>query len=127
VADVDGPGDLAWPFPEELRQGLQKLSAVAATTGFDVHVGRKVFHLFRRAGLSQIRVHLAPLYVAAGAADARLLEDWATRLRTLEPLAAPAFGGLAAYREFCAGYLRVLGDPDALKYAVLLITEGQKQ
>ncbi len=128
VADVDGPGDLGWPFPEELREGIQKLAAAAkAAAGVDVQVGRKMFHLFRRAGLSQIRVHLAPLYVVAGAADARQMEDWATRFKALEPIAAPAFGSLAAYQEFARRYLAMLGDPDTLKYSVLLITEGQKQ
>jgi ubiquinone/menaquinone biosynthesis C-methylase UbiE len=127
VADVDGPGDLNWPFPEDLREGLQKLSAVVAKTGFDVQVGRKMFHLFRRAGLRQVRVHLAPLHVTAGEADVRLLEDWTTRFKALEPLAVPAFGSLAAYREFANRYVAMLGDPDTLKYSVLLITEGQKQ
>lgn len=128
VADVDGPGDLGWPFPEDLREGIQKFAAAAkASVGLDVQVGRKMFHLFRRAGLSQIRVHLAPLYVEAGAADARQMDDWATRFKALEPVAAPAFGSLAAYQEFARRYLAMLGDPDTLKYAVLLITEGQKQ
>ena len=65
--------------------------------------------------------------VAAGAADARQMEDWATRLKALEGIASPSFGSLAAYREFSSRYLAMLGDPDTLKYAVLLITEGQKQ
>jgi ubiquinone/menaquinone biosynthesis C-methylase UbiE len=127
VADVDGPGDLNWPFAEDLQEGLRKLSAVVATAGLDVQIGRKMFHLFRRAGLQQIRVQVHPLYVAAGEADARLREDWATRFKALEPLAIPAFGSLPAYREFADRYLRMLGDPDTLEYAVLLITEGQKQ
>ncbi len=128
VADVDGPGDLGWPFPEDLREGIQKVAAAAkAAAGLDVQVGRKMFHLFRRVGLNQVRVHLAPLYVEAGAADARQMEDWATRFKALEAIAAPAFGSLAAYREFADRYLAMLCDPDTLKYAVLLITEGQKQ
>jgi ubiquinone/menaquinone biosynthesis C-methylase UbiE len=128
VADVDGPGDLNWPCPEDLQEGIRKLAAAAASaSGLDVYVGRKLFHLFRRAGLIQVRVHLVPLYVVAGTADVRQMEDWTTRFQALEPLAIPAFGSLAAYREFARRYLAMLGDPDTLKYAVLLITEGQKQ
>jgi ubiquinone/menaquinone biosynthesis C-methylase UbiE len=127
VADVDGPGELNYPFPEALKVGLQRLFGAAASTGFDPHVGRKMFHLFRRAGLGQIRVHLAPLTMTAGAADMRLMDDWKTRFQAVEPVAVPAFGSQAAYQEFCDGYLAMLGDPDTLKYAVLLITEGQKQ
>jgi SAM-dependent methyltransferase len=127
VADIDGLGDLNWPFPEDLQEGLAKLTAAVAATGFDVHVGRKMFHLFRRAGLAQVRVHLAPLWVVGGVADARLIQDWTTRFAALEPVGGPAFGSLAAYRAFCDRYLGMLGDADSLKYAVLLITEGQKQ
>jgi SAM-dependent methyltransferase len=127
VSDVDGLGQQNWPFPPELEEGTRKLIAALSAQGLDLQVGRKMFHLFRRAGLEQVRVHLAPLWIVAGAADARLLSDWRQRFATLEPLAAPAFGGTAAYRAYCEQYLALLSDPDALKYAVLLITEGQKR
>jgi SAM-dependent methyltransferase len=127
VSDVDGLGLQNWPFPPEVEAGTRKLIATLAGAGLDLAVGRKMFHLFRRAGLEQVRVHLAPLWVVAGAADSRLLNDWRQRFATLEPLAAPAFGGRAGYQAYCEQYLALLSDPDALKYAVLLITEGQKR
>jgi SAM-dependent methyltransferase len=127
VADVDGVGLFNWPFPPEIEQGFHTLvRAVASATGFDIHVGRKMFHLFRRAGLQDVRVHLAPLWVVAGAAEARLVEDWAIRLQTLEAVAAPAFGGVTPYRAFSQAYLALLSDADTLKYSVLLVTEGKK-
>ncbi len=127
VTDMDGIGDLNWPFPADLQADFQKLATAVAATGFDMRVGRKVFHMFRRAGLEEVRVHLSPLWLVAGAADARLLEDWTLRLRVLEPVAAPAFGGVAAYRAFGDRYLGMLGDPDTLKYSVFLMTEGRKR
>jgi SAM-dependent methyltransferase len=126
VSDMDGLGMLNWPFPPDLEEGCRKFGAAAAAAGVDMHVGRKMFHLFRRAGLENIRVHLAPTWIVAGAADARLLSDWKQRFATLAPVAAPAFGGKEAYDAFCERYLGLLSDPDALKYSVLLITEGQK-
>jgi hypothetical protein len=38
----------------------------------------------------------------------------------------PAFGGEAAYRAHCDGFLEMLADPEGLKYAVTLVTEGTK-
>jgi ubiquinone/menaquinone biosynthesis C-methylase UbiE len=127
VSDMDGIGALNWPFPADLQADFQKLVAAVHATGFDMHVGRKVFHMFRRAGLQDVRVHLAPLWLVAGEADRRIVEDWTLRFNVLEAVAAPAFGGVAGYRAFCDRYLGLLGDPDTLKYSVFLMTEGRKR
>lgn len=127
VSDIDGVGLLNWPCPTDVEEGFRRLvKAVSDATGYDPQVGRKMFHLFRRAGLEDVRVHMFPLWMVTGAADARLLEDWAIRFRTLEPVAAPALGGREAYWAFCERYMGMLRDPEALKYSVVLITEGRK-
>lgn len=127
ISEVDEPGRHVWPCPPEIEEGLARFNAAVAAAGMDLQLGRKLFHLFRQAGLEQIRVHLAPLWVVAGEADARLLNDWKQRFATLEPVVAPAFGGVEPYRASCERYLALLSDPDALKYSVLLITEGRKR
>ncbi|WP_164017322.1 methyltransferase domain-containing protein [Pyxidicoccus trucidator] len=126
VADIDGVGLWNWPFPEDLQQESQKLLQALREARFDVHAGRKMFHLFRRVGLADVRVHVSPFYVAAGAVDSRLHEDWVIRFRTLRPLAERAFGGVAPYDAFCQRFLALLDDPDTLKYAIVLTTEGVK-
>jgi ubiquinone/menaquinone biosynthesis C-methylase UbiE len=127
ISEVDEPGRHIWPCPPDIEEGFRKFNAAVAAAGLDLQVGRKMFYFFRRAGLEQIRVHLAPLWVVAGAADGRLLNDWKQRFATLEPVVAPSFGGVEAYRASCERYLELLSDPDALKYSVLLITEGRKR
>jgi len=127
VADIDGVGMWNWPFPEDLQQESQKLLAALRAARFDLHAGRKLFHLFRKAGLQDVRVHISPLYVVAGPADARLHEDWVIRFRTLRPLAEPYFGSAAAYDAFCQRFLSLLDDADTLKYAMVLTTEGVKR
>ncbi len=127
VSEVDALGLQNWPMSPQLEEGCQKFVAALSAVGLDLHAGRKMFHLFRRAGLEQVRVHLAPLWVVAGAADTRLMNDWKQRFETLAPVVSPAFGGPQGYWAFCEQYLGLLSDPDALKYAVLLITEGQKR
>jgi ubiquinone/menaquinone biosynthesis C-methylase UbiE len=125
VSEFDGFGLGNWPCPEPLREWcLRFTDALQRTVGLDVHVGRKVFHAMRQMGLAQVRVHLLPQYVIAGTADASTYLDWETRFSALEPAVAPLLGGLEDYRGMCQKYLELLADPDALKYSVLLVTEG---
>lgn len=126
VSDIDGLGYQNFPFSLELESGVRTLEKVLATTGFDLYVGRKLFSLFRSAGLRDIKVRMWPFYCFAGTADDRFILDWETRFRTLEPHAAPMFGGLNSYQDFCRDYLAMLRSPDTLKYAIVLCVEGTK-
>jgi SAM-dependent methyltransferase len=127
VSEIDGVGLHNWPFPPMLEDGFARLLRGVSAAGFDIHVGRKLFHLFHKAGLKDLRVQLHPLWVVAGAADDRLVEDWRVRLTALAPLARPQFDSDQAWQAFFDGYLALLRAPDALKYAVLLVTEGTRR
>jgi SAM-dependent methyltransferase len=126
ISDIDGFGLSFWPMAPSLERGIQTFAKGLAACGFDLHVGKKMFHHFQSLGLCDVRVHLTPFYVVGGTADAGLLSDWKTRFATLERAIAPSFGGVAAYLAFCEEYLGLLQDPGALKYAVTLVTEGVK-
>ncbi|MFY1827001.1 methyltransferase domain-containing protein [Myxococcus fulvus] len=126
VSDIDGLGFQNWPFSDALRDGTQRIVDALATRGFDLHVGRKLFSEFREAGLVDVKVHLLPFYLVAGAADARLMRDWEVRFAALAPVAAPAFGGMESYQAHCRDFLAMLADPSGLKYAVTLVTEGTR-
>lgn len=127
VSDVDGLGRGMWPIPETVSVGTPGLFKALARTGFDPDAGRKLFHSFSMAGLTDIRVHLSSLYVAAGSADQRLIDDWKERLRLVAPIAAPEFQGAAAYERFCQDYLEALTAPDVLKFTIVLVTEGTRR
>lgn len=124
VSEVDGAGLWSHPISPRVEQGLIKLQAALATTGFDPYSGRKMFSHFRRAGLENVRVRVSPFYVHAGRASDRFLSDWETRFRTIRLLAESAFGGPEPYQAFVEEYLGLLRNPDALKYAVVLVTFG---
>ncbi|AGC44310.1 hypothetical protein MYSTI_02994 [Myxococcus stipitatus DSM 14675] len=124
VSEIDGQGLNNWPMPEGLEEGARTFERGLAAQGFDLFVGRKLFKVFRRLGLRDVRVHVVPQYIVAGVADGRFLDDWRTRFAALAPAVAPAFGSRVAYEAFCDAYLRMLEDPDTLKYSVLVITEG---
>jgi len=87
VSDMDGLGMLNWPFPADLEEDCRKFAASAAAAGVDMHVGRKMFHFFRRAGLEHIHVHMAPTWIVAGAAE---LTDQVTVVPELSPGRDPA-------------------------------------
>ena len=88
--------------------------------------GRKLFTLFREAGLREVSVHLSPLYVSAGANE-QLIADYVQRFEVLTPVAMKAFGDERRYREFADAYLDLLADSDALKYAVALTVAGRRE
>ena len=127
ISEFDGFGLGNWPFPDDLRSWCQRFTdALLRVAGLDVHVGRKVFNAMRQQGLTQVRVHVLPQFVIAGAADAAHQQDWETRFSAMESAVAPLLGGLEDYRTMSRRYLQLLADPDALKYSILLVTEGTR-
>ena len=127
ISEFDGFGVDSWPLAPELRDWCQRfIEALHRGAGLDVYVGRKVFHAMRQAGLTQVRVHLLPQYVIAGSAEASMVQDWETRFSALESALAPVLGGVENYRLMSRKYLELLADPDALKYSILLVTEGTR-
>lgn len=125
LGDLDGNGLFHFPLPPHLEAGLATLQRAIAGR-FDPFVGRKLFHYARRAGLERLKVHLLPYHLYAGTAPAAHVENWATKFRILAPVGVRAFGGQAAYVEFCRQFLALLEDPDAFTYSVLVFVEGTR-
>jgi ubiquinone/menaquinone biosynthesis C-methylase UbiE len=123
VGDVDGKGLNHYPLPAEVASGLEKLGPILAKK-FDPHVGRKLFHHFRKVGFSDIRVHLLPHHVHAGVIGAPDRANWQAQLETIRPYGQLALGSAPAYDSFVAAFLGLLDDPDALTYSVLFLVEG---
>lgn len=126
VADIDGHGLHNWPVSQRIHEGLTLLEQALAPAGFDLRVGRKMFHHFQLAGLLNVTVQLTPIDVVAGAADAALLADWRQRFQVLGPMALATFGTAELWQRFVDDYLCLLADPLALKYTVMLTTSGTR-
>ena len=124
VADVDRSGSDFWPVPDAVHEGTDTFMGALGKVGFDLMVGRKMFHHFRRAGLTEVQVQASVHYLVAGEADQRLRDDWRTRFDTLEKVMVPAFGSAERYRRFTSAYLEMLDDADTLKFGLLLTTIG---
>ena len=125
VSDVDGNGLLNWPQPPLVVAGTARVQRALARAGVDLFVGRKLHHLFWSAGLEDLRDWVDPAF-AVGAADARLLADWRTRLETLTPLALAEFESKADWEAHTREFLAMLADPGVLKYGVFITAEGKR-
>jgi SAM-dependent methyltransferase len=123
VGDLDGNAVLHHPLPPMVAAGLDRLLP-ALEGGFDPYAGRKLYHRFRCAGLAEIRVHLEPYHLYAGAAPQTHLCNWRQKLRTLRPEGAAALGGEREYDRWASAFLDLLMDPDAFSYSVLVLVEG---
>jgi ubiquinone/menaquinone biosynthesis C-methylase UbiE len=126
VTEIDGFGLSYWPQTPSLDEGIAKLRRALELARFDLFVGRKLFSLFQAKGLRDIRMHLHPFYVIAGAASQHWLVDWETRFTSLQPAALPVFGDLESYQRFCTEYLAMMRDDGTFKYGVRLVAEGTR-
>jgi ubiquinone/menaquinone biosynthesis C-methylase UbiE len=123
VLDLDNNGQIHYPFPPEVEQGVRTLTGALGGV-FDPFVGRKLYWQFRNAGLERIKVHILPYHVYAGAAPASDLDNWQQKFATIRRFAVPAFGSEHEYDCFVRAYLDMLRDPDTFTYSTLFIVEG---
>ena len=82
VADLDGQLEQCYPLEARVKSDLHEALRILGETGFDPQVGRKLYHWFRRAGLRDISVWVAPYQVYAGGLPERDLVNWREKLRT---------------------------------------------
>ena len=123
VLDIDNNGLIHYPLPPEVERGLR--TVIGGLSGsFDPFAGRKLYSHFRKAGMEQIKVHILPYHVYAGAAPAADLHNWEQKLVTIRKFVVPAFGSEHEYDRFVRSYLDMLRDPDTFTYSTLLMVEG---
>jgi SAM-dependent methyltransferase len=125
VADLDGYAQFHYPMPTEVKHGLEQVMRVLESQ-FDPFVGRKLYHLLRKAGLGDIKVHMLPYHFYPGAAPEKHIEHWRWKFQTISRVVAPTFGGEESYARWVESFLEMLHDPDRFSYSVLFIVEGRK-
>lgn len=126
LQDLDG--QLLWHFPEdaELRQTTERVVDYLATTGFDPFVGRKLFSLCLKAGLTEISVQLDPYHLYAGAIEKKQFSHWQTKLAIARPQLTAVLGSEEAAKRYSERFLAYLQSPETLTYSCLFTVTARK-
>jgi SAM-dependent methyltransferase len=126
LQDLDG--QLLWHFPEdvELQQTTERVLKYLQSTGFDPFVGRKLFSLCLKAGLSDISVQVDPYHLYAGRIDEKQLSHWQTKLRIARPQIMAVLGSDLAAKNYSDRFLSYLLDPETLTYSCVFTVTARK-
>src|SRR6266550_5338695 len=126
LQDLDG--QLLWHYPEDpMVQGTaEKVVTALSATGFDPFVGRKLFWLAQKAGLTNLAVQVECYHLIAGEIDPRLLKQWELKLEIARPQLARALGGESQANEQSRAFLEYLRRPDTLTYSTVFTVTGEK-
>lgn len=126
VQDLDG--QLLWHFPEdrELQEVTERVVNHLETTGFDPFVGRKLYSLCVKAGLSDIAVQVDSYHLYAGRIDAKNYSNWQAKLEIAKPQVVAALGSEAAAERYSDRFLNYLLNPETLTYSCLFTVTARK-
>ena len=120
VADLDGQIEQFHPLEKSMRADLDEALRLLSTTGFDPRVGRKLHHMFLRAGLRDLRVRVTPYQVYAGRLGERDLANWRTKFATTAALLIRLTGARKRWTRFCERFVAKLESPDLFYYCTMI-------
>jgi len=126
LQDLDG--QLLWHYPESasVQRTLEKVVEALGATGFDPFVGRKLFWLAQKAGLTNIEVQAECYHLIAGQAEAHVLKQWELKLEIARPQLARVLGSKSEAEEQSRAFLDYLRQPDTLTYSTMFTVAGEK-
>jgi ubiquinone/menaquinone biosynthesis C-methylase UbiE len=125
VADLDGQMEQIYPLDASVRADLLEGLRLLGETGFDPRVGRKLYHWFCRAGLSDISVRVVPHQVYAGRLPERDLVNWREKLNIATNHLIDRTGDRERWERFRDAFLAQLRRPDVFYYSSLMIVWGR--
>jgi ubiquinone/menaquinone biosynthesis C-methylase UbiE len=125
VADLEGQIESFEPLSPRLRADLAELLRLLGETGFDPHVGRKLYPWFHAAGLRDLRVDVSPYQVYAGGIPAGERPNWETKIRTTADVLARRTGERARCERVRDELLDVTRRPDLFYCCTIVIVSGR--
>jgi len=125
VADIDGNHLYRYPLDDEWEQLLARLVHGVEKIGFDAFVGRKLYSMFRKVGIEDIRVDILPYYLLAGSADPTSIRVWEMKIQIMEKRLAQIFGTSEKAGELADRFIRDLRDEDTIHYNFLFLVQGK--
>jgi len=125
VADLDGQMEQFYPLGNRLETTLQEGLRELRRTGFDPHIGRKLYHLFHRAGLEEVAVQVHPYQVYSGGVPEQEWPNWVSKVTTSAAVLVERTGDRGRWEEFRDEFLAHIRRPDVFYYCTLLVVRGR--
>jgi len=120
VADLDGQLEQFYPLDRSLKRDLTEALRLLGATGFDPHLGRKLFTMFQIAGLHNIRVKAAPYQVYAGPMKSADLANWRLKSENSGRLLARLTGDTKRWMSFSERFMRVFERSDLFYHCTMI-------
>jgi ubiquinone/menaquinone biosynthesis C-methylase UbiE len=124
VADLDGQITQLFPVDSTTQRELVEAVRLLRRTGFDPHVGRKLYAWCYAAGLQDIAVHVEPHQVYTGGLPARDAANWHDKLTTVAAHLSRQTGDEARWLRLRDALLGQLHRPDTFYYSTLILVRG---
>jgi len=116
-----------YPVDEALQADIVRwFDAANAAMGFDNRMGRKLPHLFRQAGLVDVRATIVSDRCFGGfGGDPERRWNWETQFTSLLGFSAGVFGSEEKARDFRDRLSARFSDPDVYVFCPLFYVEGR--
>ena len=126
LQDLDG--QLLWHYPEDahVQRTAEIVVTALAASGFDPFVGRKLFWLAQKAGLTHLDVQVECYHLIAGEIDPQILKQWELKLEIARPQLTRVLGGETAAKKQTRAFLEYLSRSDTLTYSTVFTVTGEK-
>lgn len=126
VADIDGNCLWHYPVATDFERDLAEAISFLGKAGFDPLIGRKLYSIFKRAGLKDIKVDICPYHKIVGKIDAHLENLWQIKLETITENLVKMGWEKAKVTNLTERFLEILRDENVFTYSVLITVTGTK-
>lgn len=129
VGDLDNNMLSHYPLPQNLEtQLLEIVSQLQAAKQWDPYAGRKIYSVFHKHGLANVKVHLSAHHLIYGTADTRDIENWTVKLDQMDKLSSSGILKLSFdFKKFRQNFMKFFQDPSRFSYSPLILVEGVKR
>jgi SAM-dependent methyltransferase len=125
LQDLDGQLVQHYPPDANVDAAVSAVVTALATTGFDPHVGRRLFGLAQAAGLMDINVAMEGYHVIAGRIDPTRREQWVLKLGIAKPAIVAALGPVRADTAI-QQFMDYLDRKDTLTFSTQFTVMGRR-
>jgi len=127
LADLDGNGIWTEPLEADLEAERTEAVATLMRTGFDPHVGRKLYQMACDADLQDVRVDVRPYNVMTGPVhDPHVRDRWERKHSTIEQALCRLGWDTGRAARLTERFRARLDRPGTFSYSVLITVAGIK-